>query len=269
MTIEKFKTGNYRTKVTPEQSKEIQELCFEHGTRWHTDNCVKYTDVKYLYFDGGLIGYDRTKRYFKANENKKVSAEYLLYVLRGEHYITTADKAACVAHYTRMITWVKTQAGEHRADCDYMDRIIGENWQAMHCALCKKYVHKVCVECPLNESGQFCPDDGSLWNKMNASDTWAEWLKYAKKLRKYLNALPEAVEKKAEPKQPTFGIKGSCADVEFELINSFGGLAIKMVGNESGNICKIERNGTLGMYTSIGGVPGLQLDGEGRIKVSG
>ena len=74
---------------------------------------------------------------------------------------------------------------------------------------------------------------------------------------------------KTEPKQPTYGIKGSCADVEFELINSFGGLAIKMVGNESGNICKLLANGTLMILPGVSNVPGLQLDGEGRIKVSG
>ena len=45
---------NIKLKVTPEQSRKIQEICFSKGISWRsTGDTVSFTDAPYLYITGG------------------------------------------------------------------------------------------------------------------------------------------------------------------------------------------------------------------------
>ena len=45
---------NIKLKVTPEQSRKVQEICFSKGIIWRqTRNVISYTDAPYLYITGG------------------------------------------------------------------------------------------------------------------------------------------------------------------------------------------------------------------------
>lgn len=45
---------NIKLKVTPEQSRKVQEICFSKGIVWvTTGDTVRYTDASYLYITNG------------------------------------------------------------------------------------------------------------------------------------------------------------------------------------------------------------------------
>ena len=45
---------NIKLKVTPEQSRKVQEICFSKGIIWGiTRDAISYTDAPYLYIAGG------------------------------------------------------------------------------------------------------------------------------------------------------------------------------------------------------------------------
>ena len=44
---------NIKLKVTPEQSRKIQEICFSKGIVWGTGTSVQYTEAPYLYITNG------------------------------------------------------------------------------------------------------------------------------------------------------------------------------------------------------------------------
>ena len=73
---------------------------------------------------------------------------------------------------------------------------------------------------------------------------------------------------KTEPKQPTYGIKGSGADVEFELVQGESEVTLKQVELPKDSILTILPDGSLYRYSHTLHVPGLQLDDTGRIKVT-
>lgn len=49
---------NFKIKVTPEQSKIVQKILFQHGVSWEVSGKnVSHTDVRYLYCnDDTLVG---------------------------------------------------------------------------------------------------------------------------------------------------------------------------------------------------------------------
>ena len=45
---------NIKLKVTPEQSRKVQEICFNKGIFWGTTrDTISYTDAPYLYITNG------------------------------------------------------------------------------------------------------------------------------------------------------------------------------------------------------------------------
>ena len=111
-----------------------------------------------------------------------------------------------IAHYKRMIKWVKTQPETDKPIEYIMGASIKEIWHGDNCAYCTKYAsYSKCTNhlkfkhlgkidvCPLlskdipwnidNESLTCC---NGLWYKMHLSITWKEWLSYANKIIKYI-----------------------------------------------------------------------------------
>jgi len=103
-------------------------------------------------------------------------------------------KEAVIAHYDRMIAWVKTTR-KFRQRPKMMDMLssIGKYWYGEYCLYCKEYsTMGGCNDCPLHtdivgepSSSNRCCCNG-LWAKMAKAKTWQTWLKYAEQVRAYI-----------------------------------------------------------------------------------
>jgi hypothetical protein len=59
-----------------------------------------------------------------------------------------------------------------------MEQMLGEIWNSDYCEYCKTY--KYCSKCPLGKDYN-CASMGSLWNIVDESKTWGEWVENARK----------------------------------------------------------------------------------------
>ena len=76
----KIKRG-IKMVVKPEQSRKIQEICFENGIEWAWGNYVKHLDKPFLYVnDSHLLGYGEISQeeLFYIDKNEEVSAELFI-----------------------------------------------------------------------------------------------------------------------------------------------------------------------------------------------
>ena len=73
-------TKNIKLKVTPEQSRKIQEICFSKGIAWgSTGRVVSYTDAPYLYItDGRFFTYGHEYEFYKNNKRKEMNANLFI-----------------------------------------------------------------------------------------------------------------------------------------------------------------------------------------------
>ena len=71
---------NIKLKVTPEQSRKIQEICFSKGIIWGgAGNSVKYTEVPYLYIEGGrYLSYGREHELYKNDRKEEMDANLFI-----------------------------------------------------------------------------------------------------------------------------------------------------------------------------------------------
>ena len=104
------------------------------------------------------------------------------------------DKELTIAHWVRMINWVKSIDLENSiVIMDNMFKSIGESWSGSHCSYCKKYMRGGCRGCPLAKKYGQCDDEDSsninMWIKVNRSATWREWLKNAEMFLEQLKTL--------------------------------------------------------------------------------
>ena len=106
------------------------------------------------------------------------------------------DKELTIAHWVRMINWVKSIDLENLDDTViYMNMFasIKESWFGMDCSYCKKYARSGCGGCPLARKYGTCEDEDSsninMWIKVNRSATWREWLKNAEMFLEQLKTL--------------------------------------------------------------------------------
>lgn len=107
-----------------------------------------------------------------------------------------------IAHWERMIAWVKTRPPKEYVSRDSITRELGENWSGYYCAVCKVFVDGCydfdgCSEtvCPMVMPGR--PDCGSVtcdespnsWNRLCKTHTWEQWLFHAEKILKHLKGV--------------------------------------------------------------------------------
>ena|SRR3990167_5329394 len=105
-------------------------------------------------------------------------------------------KSQTVAHWERMIEWVKRIDLENLDDTvmhtDMFDSI-KESWFCADCSYCKIYIRCGCRGCPLARKYGGCEDNDSSningWRKVNSSGTWREWLKNAELFLEQLKTL--------------------------------------------------------------------------------
>ena len=69
-----------KLKVTPEQSRKIQEICFSKGIRWRTTwRTVSYTDAPYLYItDGRFFTYGHDYRFFLTDKREEMDTNVFI-----------------------------------------------------------------------------------------------------------------------------------------------------------------------------------------------
>lgn len=76
----KIKRG-IRMVVNPEQSKKIQEICFENDIEWMSGTHLKHLDKPYIYInDSHLLGYRKIgeEELFNIDKHEEVSAELFI-----------------------------------------------------------------------------------------------------------------------------------------------------------------------------------------------
>ena len=76
----KIKTG-IKMKVTPKQSRKVQEICFDNGIGWASGSHLKHLDEPFIYINNDyLLVYNdiSEKEFFNENKNEEVSAELFI-----------------------------------------------------------------------------------------------------------------------------------------------------------------------------------------------
>ena len=71
---------NIKLRVTPEQSRKIQEICFSKGISWGaTGDTVSYTDAPYLHITNGRhLTYGLNYRFFLASKIEEMDANLFI-----------------------------------------------------------------------------------------------------------------------------------------------------------------------------------------------
>ena len=71
---------NIKLKVTPEQSRKVQEICFSKEIVWgSTGDLVSYTDAPYLYItDGRIFTYGHDYNFFTTNRRQEMDANLFI-----------------------------------------------------------------------------------------------------------------------------------------------------------------------------------------------
>ena len=110
-------------------------------------------------------------------------------------------KYTAILHYCRMIKCVEENADKNNFiwtrgyyAAEKMKALIDENWYGEHCSYCQLNF-EVCSTCSLcgaetekdfesDDLSEFCCE--GLWIQMTKANSWDEWLKGAKKVRRYI-----------------------------------------------------------------------------------
>ena len=73
-------TKDIKLKVTPEQSRKIQEICFSKGVGWGgVRTPVLYTEAPYLYIEGGrCLTYGHSRNFYENNEREEMDANLFI-----------------------------------------------------------------------------------------------------------------------------------------------------------------------------------------------
>ena len=70
---------NKKMVVTPEESKQVQEICFANGIFWNGGIIeIQHLHSKYLFINKAYLTYCDTNEFFKEKGNEEVSAELFI-----------------------------------------------------------------------------------------------------------------------------------------------------------------------------------------------
>jgi hypothetical protein len=68
-----------KMRVTPKQSREIQEICFENGIEWFSGRSIGHLDKPFLFIDKYISFMNEAEgEHFLKNVNEEVSAELFI-----------------------------------------------------------------------------------------------------------------------------------------------------------------------------------------------
>lgn len=71
---------NIKMRVTPGQSKRVQEICFKNNIAWHGVKAFNHLRQPYIYVYGNTLGYDckESSEYFNDHENIEIDADLFI-----------------------------------------------------------------------------------------------------------------------------------------------------------------------------------------------
>ena len=70
---------NIKLKVTPEQSRKVQEICFSKGITWGVGFSIGSTNAPYLYIkDGRRLSYGYDYMRYSANRKEEMDANLFI-----------------------------------------------------------------------------------------------------------------------------------------------------------------------------------------------
>ena len=71
---------NIKMRVTPGQSRRVQEICFENNIAWHGVKAFYHLRQPYIYVYGNTLGYDckESSEYFNDHENIEIDADLFI-----------------------------------------------------------------------------------------------------------------------------------------------------------------------------------------------
>ena len=70
---------NIKMRVTPDQSRKVQEICFANGVHWvDGENVIQLDDQKYLYIDGGGIASGNSSECFERYDDEEIDADLFI-----------------------------------------------------------------------------------------------------------------------------------------------------------------------------------------------
>ena len=71
---------NIKLKVTPEQSRKVQKICFSKGVFWgSTGDTVSYINAPYLYItEGRALTYGHDYRFFITDKREEMDANLFI-----------------------------------------------------------------------------------------------------------------------------------------------------------------------------------------------
>jgi len=120
----------------------------------------------------------------------------------------TAREAAWLSlvHWRKMNRWVEKQNPAVYPSNINMRGAIFVNWKGRYCALCTwsraeaNRCHEdregftPCFYCPLAKKYGPCGTEGNawaenVWTLVNSADTWAEWLKYGRRMERQIETV--------------------------------------------------------------------------------
>lgn len=98
-----------------------------------------------------------------------------------------------IAHWRRMIKWVKTQNPKDFASSKGMYYKLHETWGATNCALCNIFnvAYNHCRNCPIRTGDGCCCKE---YEEVDNSNIWKEWLTSAKGMLKLLETKKAELE---------------------------------------------------------------------------
>ena len=71
---------NIKLKVTPEQSRKVQEICFSKGIPWgNAGFSITHTNAPYLYIeDGNCLTYGYEHALYRTDRNEEMNANLFI-----------------------------------------------------------------------------------------------------------------------------------------------------------------------------------------------
>ena len=102
-------------------------------------------------------------------------------------------KKSSLRKYSKMIAFARKMPPNSKPNEETMIRRIEVGWHGSDCPYCEVFLSMIrgCQGCPLRGSslsqrlfGERCCD--GLWNKMDKSVTWKEWIVFALLIRRFI-----------------------------------------------------------------------------------
>ena len=70
---------NIKMRVTPEQSKNVQEICFENGIYWRRGKNIEYFDEPFLFIEECIsFMYKDQEEFFNKEKNEEIDADLFI-----------------------------------------------------------------------------------------------------------------------------------------------------------------------------------------------